>query len=200
MSSLIEDIKRRQHDFKNHLNTIYGITQVAADDEVKVRLKEYIESLRNSILDSDNIVHVKNKIIAAIIYNKVCEAKDKNINFKYEVDSEAEIGLKQHELSEVLNNLLDNAFDAAIKAESMDKNVELKVYREDINKVIEARNSISIKNIKNISKFFIKGFSTKEEKGHGYGLHNVKKIVEANKGQIQLSIEENIIIFKLVFR
>lgn len=200
MSNLIEDIKRRQHDFKNHLNTIYGIIQVTDDHEVKVKLKEYIESIRNSAQDSDNIVQVKNKIIAAIIYNKVCEAKDKNINFKYEVDSEVSLGLKQHELSEVLNNLLDNAFEAAIKAESIEKNVELKIYIEDINKVIEVRNNIPVNNISNMSNFFVKGFSTKEEKGHGYGLYNVKKIVEANKGLIQLSIEENIIIFKLVFR
>lgn len=200
MSNLIEDIKRRQHDFKNHINTIYGIIQVTDDYEVKVKLKEYIESIRNSVQDSDNIVHVKNKIIAAIIYNKVCEAKDKNINFKYEVDSEVNTGLKQHELSEVLNNLLDNAFEAAIKSGSIEKNVELKIYREDINKVIEVRNSIPVNDISNICNFFVKGFSTKEEKGHGYGLYNVKRIVEANKGLIQLSIEENIIIFKLVFR
>lgn len=199
MSNLIEDIMRRQHDFKNHLNTIYGIIQVTDDYEVKVKLKEYIESIRNSVQDSDNIVYVKDKIIAAIIYNKVCEAKDENIDFKYEVDSEVSLGLKQHELSEVLNNLLDNAFEAAIKSGSIEKNVELKIYREDINKVIEVRNSISVNNISNMSNFFAKGFSTKEEKGHGYGLYNVKKIVEANKGLIQLSIEENIVIFKLAF-
>ncbi|GLC30690.1 sensor histidine kinase [Clostridium omnivorum] len=199
MSNLIEDIKRRQHDFKNHLNTIYGIIQVTDDGEVKSKLKEYIESLRNSVQDSDNIVHVNNKIIAAIIYNKVCEAKDKNINFKYDVDNEADLGLKQHEISEVLNNLLDNAFEAAIKAENIRKNVELKIYIEEVNKIIEVRNSIPVNNISNMSNFFIRGFSTKEEKGHGYGLYNVKKIVEANKGIIQLSIEENIFIFRLAF-
>ena len=42
------------------------------------------------------------------------------------------------------------------------------------------------------------GYSTKGE-GRGYGLYNVKNIVDKYRGKIQLSLEEDIMNIKILF-
>ncbi|WP_373845512.1 ATP-binding protein [Clostridium sp.] len=50
-----------------------------------------------------------------------------------------------------------------------------------------------------IPNIFHKGFTTKKEEGHGYGLYNVKKIVQKYKGKIEVLIEGENVIFKIIF-
>lgn len=196
-ANLIDDIKKRQHEFKNHINTIYGIAQVTDEKLVKGKIIEYIQNVNKSMHDTDYIIQVKDEIIAAIIYNKVCEAKDKYIDFIYEIDNNVDLEVSDYELSEILNNLLDNAFEAVIKIQAAERKVELKIYREKENKIIEVKNTIAAEEMDQTSMFFNKGFSTKREEGHGYGLYNVKRLIESNKGKIQLVLESNFIKIKI---
>ena len=199
MANLMDDIKRKQHDFKNHIGTIYGIIQTSDEKTIKNILEGYMKPLVASMMDSDNILQVKNHIIGAIIYNKVCEAHDNGIVFKYEVENSVIFNLKEFELSEVINNMLDNAFEATIKNER-NKFVTLKIYDENENHIIEVKNTFLEENIKFRNKFFKNGFSTKEESGHGYGLYSIKKIVESYKGNIQLFIENDLIVLQILFK
>jgi two-component system sensor histidine kinase AgrC len=52
--------------------------------------------------------------------------------------------------------------------------------------------------LKDIGKIFDKGYTTKAGDGHGYGLYNVKRIVERYNGRIQLSFENNYTIFRIM--
>lgn len=195
ISNIIEEVKTKQHDFKNHLNTINGLVELADEKEVKTCVKEYIKSLNYSTKSVEDILYINNPIVGAVIYNKLCKAKNSNIDFSYFINNNLkELNIKDYELSEVLNNLLDNAFEAI----DNNKEVMLKITNEDGKNIIEIRNSgITIKP-ENISKIFKRGFSTKEGKNRGYGLHNVKKILEHNGGEIQLFLEENYTIFRVL--
>ncbi|MEQ8154645.1 MAG: GHKL domain-containing protein [Clostridiaceae bacterium] len=198
-ANLIDDIKKRQHEFKNHINTIYGIAQVTDEKLVKGRIIEYIQNVNKSMQYTDYIIQVKDEIIAAIIYNKVCEAKYKNIDFAYEIDNNIDLKVNDYELSEILNNLMDNAFEAVDKIQAAERKVQLKIYREKENKIIEVKNTIADEEKDLTSMFFNKGFSSKKEEGHGYGLYNVKRLVESNNGKIQVVLEGNLIKMKILF-
>lgn len=50
-----------------------------------------------------------------------------------------------------------------------------------------------------ITDIFHKGFTTKKGDGHGYGLYNVKKIVQKYKGKIEVLIEDEDVIFRITF-
>jgi signal transduction histidine kinase len=189
---LADDIKSRQHDFKNHLNTIYGIIETTEEKELKSQLERYIINLNDSLKDSDEIITVNNKLIAAIIYIKNCFAREEKIKFYYEVDCDlSNIKLKEYEISELLNNLLDNSFKAVMNEVEEQRKVDLKIFFDDNNFCIHIENGGLTLKPSEINKIFNKGFSTKEEKGHGYGLYNVKKIVQAYNGKIELSVNNN---------
>lgn len=197
--NLIEEAKRKQHDFKNHLNTIYGIAQVAADDELRGSIAQYIKSLNYDLKDLELLIQINNKVLSGIIYSKSCYAKELGIDFSYSIKSDlSDASLEDYKLSEILNNLLDNAFDSAGSSES--KTVVLTIEENEKNHIIEVKNSGEFISPENISRIFDRGFSTKGTDGHGYGLYNVRKIVESVKGEIQLLYDDDgYIVFRILF-
>ena len=139
-------------------------------------------------------------IIKAIIYNKLCEADRLNIKFLFNVaNNSLENNLNDYEISDMLNNLLDNAFEAVINSTD-DKVVILNIYEEGKTNIVEVRNSGVAINLAKIESIFERGFSTKKGENRGYGLYNVKKIAEKNGGNVQLSFEENYTVFRVLFK
>ena len=123
-----------------------------------------------------------------------------NIKFLFNVaNNSLENSLNDYEISDILNNLLDNAFEAVINS-SNDKVAILNICSEGSINIIEVRNSGITINSDNIENIFERGFSTKEGKSRGYGLYNVKKIAEKNGGNVQLSFEDNYTVFKILLK
>lgn len=198
--NLLSDVRRRQHDFKNHLNTIYGIVQVTDEREIRDRISKYIENLNYSFHSMDKIIQVENKIVSGIIFCKLQEASDKGIDFQYLIQGNTEkIIAKDYELSEIIYNLLDNAFDAVLETKDEYKKVVLSIIRDESFTIIEVNNSGLTIKPENISKIFKKGFSTKGSLSRGFGLYNVKKIVDFYGGKIEISLENNQTTFKILF-
>lgn len=197
---IVEETRRKQHDFKNYLNTINAIVEIASEKEVKNELKKYIASSKELNKSIEDIMYIDNIIIKAIIYNKLCEADRLNIKFLFNItNSSLENNLNDYELSDILNNLLDNAFEVLINSIS-EKVVILNIFSEGNTNIVEVRNSGITIDLGNIENIFERGFSTKKGKNRGYGLYNVKKIAEKNGGNVQLSFEENYTVFKILFK
>jgi len=196
---IVEETRRKQHDFKNYLNTINAIVEITSESQVKNELKKYIMSLKSSNNIIEDIMYIDNIIIKAIIYNKLCEADRTNIKFLFNVKNNSlENSLNDYEISDLLNNLLDNAFQAVIN-ESKDKVVMLNICVEENANIVEVKNSgITIKP-DNIDNIFERGFSTKKGKNRGYGLYNIKEIAKKNGSNVQLSFENNYTVFKISF-
>lgn len=197
ISRLLEDVKRRQHDFKNHLNTVYSLVLISDEKNLKETITHYMDSLNVSLENMEKVLQIENTVVTAIIYNKINEAAKNNIEFKYIIQGDSKFPFKDHELSEVLNNLLDNAFDAVLKSKSELKKVFLNIgYLED-NCIIEIGNTGERIDFNDIGEIFNAGYTTKKGENRGYGLYNVKKIVESYGARIQLSFENNYTIFSI---
>lgn len=197
IENIIEEIRRKQHEFKNHLNTINGIVQVSKEEELKNSLITYIRSLNNSVKSIEDIIYIDSLVLRAIIFSKCYEAEMKNIKLSWSISNDLEKwNVKDYELSEILTNLLNNAFEAANN--STDRIVTLNIFKDENKNIIEVKNSGQLIKIENIKKIFNRGFSTKEGKNRGYGLYNVKKIAESNGGKIQLFFDNSYICFKVL--
>ncbi|KOC46192.1 histidine kinase [Clostridium botulinum] len=199
IDNMIEEIRRRQHDFKNNINTVNGIIEIADDSELREKLKGYMSSLNSANINLGDIMYINNTIIKAIIYSKVCEAQKNNIEFIYNVKNNSlEDILKEYEISDILNNILNNAFEALENKEN-DKIVVLNILIKNGKNIIEVKNNGDKINSTDIKNMFKRGFSTKPGQNRGYGLYNVKKIVDCNGGTIQLSFEDDFLNFYIVF-
>jgi sensor histidine kinase regulating citrate/malate metabolism len=170
---------------------------VSDEKNLKETLTEYMVSLNISLENMERVLQIDNTVVTAIIYNKINEAAKYNIEFKYTIQGDTSFPFKDYELSEVLNNLLDNAFDAVLDLDSDSKKVFLNIGQLEGNCIIEIGNTGKRIEFNDIGKIFDAGYTTKSGKDRGYGLHNVKKIVESYGGRIQLSFESNYTIFSI---
>lgn len=200
LKDMMNDVRRQQHELKNYINTINGIIDVSSIDTVKDKLKNYIGHSRNLNKDIEDIVYIDNTIIKAIIYNKLCEAEKMNINFTFNINNSLlEDKINDYEISDILSNLLNNAFEEVSKGDKSDKNVSINIFAEKNKSIIEVRNICKNIQTNTINNIFKLGFSTKKDKNRGYGLYNVKKIVERNNGSIKVYLEDNYIVFRIEF-
>ncbi|MBW9172620.1 GHKL domain-containing protein [Clostridium estertheticum] len=196
---IVEETRRRQHDFKNYINTINAIVEVSSEKEVKSELRKYIMSLKYSNDIIEDIIYIENIIIKAIIYNKLCEADRLNVKFLFNVaNNSLDNSLNDYEISDILNNLLDNAFQA-VKNATKDRIVILNICEEGNDNIVEVKNSGRTIKPDNIEHIFKRGFSTKKGDNRGYGLFNIKEIAKKKGSDIQLSFEDGYTVFKISF-
>lgn len=189
LEEYIEKIRATEHEYKNHLNIIYTMLDVGSDEEIREMARKYIDE-NNSKDKITELIYINNTILKAIIYSKICVAEENNINFKHEIKSNLKTSpLKDEELVVLLTNLLNNAIEAS--KDSSKRNVCLQISETTKDKVtkynIKVRNSTKdIREIQ-ISEIMKKGYSSKGV-GRGYGLSNIKDILNKHKGTMMFTI------------
>ncbi|MDI9476051.1 MAG: GHKL domain-containing protein [Natronincolaceae bacterium] len=200
LKNMMHEIRQKQHDFKNHLNVLYIIVQTENDGQARERIKEYIEKLTDSIKPADELLDIGDQVLGAIIYSKKVLAEEKNICFEVEFEGEIpEYPIERYELVELLGNLLDNAIEAAEGGSDDNSKVILTLGTEGGHRIIEVKNTGKAIRQGDIDKVFRRGFSTKKGKCRGYGLYNIKKIVNDHNGTIGLSSDNCHTVFRISF-
>ena len=201
INEIVQEIKQRQHDFINYKNTIRGIVQVVEEKDVKSVITNYMKD--EDMYDNriNELIYIENVIIKSIIYRTICKAENSNVDFQYTIENSVlDNILSYHEISNLLNNMLNNAFDEVLKEECHKKNIEVKIYNVGETSHLTIKNQIVNPNNINLNEMFTRGYTTKNTTGtRGYGLHNVQKIVNNHKGYIEFYVECESIIFDIYF-
>lgn len=172
---LIQNIRSRQHEFDNHINTIYSQHYIYKTyEELVQEQKEYCqlvtkENRFNKLLTKGN------SVIIGFLYGKFIEIDKKGIDITYEIGiNGSNQRIPDYKIVEILGNLIKNAVEALEKAEDLNKLFVLFAENEDFIE-IEVRNESPYISYEEIDSFFDKGFS-KKGKDRGFGLYNVKSI------------------------
>ncbi len=207
------------HDFNNLLTTILGFSQVALTRELSEDIKEYFDIIYRSAIDGKKVVerilgfsrkqfndkrdlHYINCIIESSIemarprWKNYYESLGNNLKIIKRLHSNSRILCVEHEIREVIINLLSNAMDAMESGGTLTINtydVEGKVVVE----ISDTGGGIPEEIREEIFEPF---YSTKGTNGTGLGLSIVKEIVEDHNGSVKLesSIGEGST-FKLYF-
>ncbi len=129
-----------------------------------------------------------------LLNNAGSQAKKKCVELMLETEI-MESPIKEYDFFAVLGNLLDNAIDAAAKCDEGRRSVELKLYRANNITVLSLKNSYSSEPKKKKGKFL----SAKEGREHGWGIENVKGIVERNQGRMDISYGDGIFTVQVTF-
>lgn len=189
LEEYFEKMRADSHEYKNHLNAIYGVLQVGDYDQIKDLVKGYIQNVSNE----DHLIElskINNQLIRALIYSKISYATSIGINFKYYIKSSLkDISISDSELVIIMSNILNNAIEAS--SESDDKYVELTLGKKDNKYNIVVKNSVNNEDVINVLEMFNYGYSNKGDE-RGVGLYNVKTIVDNNGGEILVDVDEKI--------
>ena len=176
--TLIQTVRRRQHDYKNEIQTIKMACTVAGGTVAMDVIKEYEDAEQyTEILNG-----CENPVIAGLIYSKAEEFKEQGVMMACKINiRNIGLALNMRELIDIIGILLDNAFEST--REQKTKTMYLEIGEIDKGLVIKTSNpSIYLSNEK-ISRMFALGYSTKGDK-RGIGLHTVRELLKKCRGDI----------------
>ncbi len=194
LEELIREIRARQHEFRNHLNAILNMHLTVDNYDELVRTQaDYILSVaddrKNSYMP---LLRISDKILAGFLYTKLVTAT-KDVDFSIEIGANQIVtNALEKDIVEVIGTLIDNAVDAcdpqnrAIKLFLSSYGAETKDSVDD-KLIFEIMNEHPPIPMKELTRFFERGYSTKSTKGNrGYGLYNARRIIKQYNGEITL--------------
>lgn len=172
--NLIDEICARQHEFDNHINTIYSqhFLYKTYEELVEAQKKYCSEVTKENRFNK--LLAKGNPVILCFLYSRFTEAEKEGVTVSYRINiGDMECGVPTYKIVELLGNLIKNAVEAVKKRE--DGSIHVMMLEEKDRIRIEVSNESEVVDYKRIQEFFRKGYSEKG-KNRGYGLYNVKKI------------------------
>lgn len=199
---LIDSIRKKQHDFNNHIDAIYSMF-LASDsiENIKIRQKEYCDNLMREGRYTKVLGCTKNSTIAGFLYTKFIKAEQCDIDINYHIAYTGNSLINVCDMVEIIGILMDNAIDAINEIEEH-KNLVFKL--NDFSGFdLSIKNPVFNITNNDIEKFFTNGYTTKES-GSGIGLSKIKEyqkkyrfdiyaqiIKEAENDWIEFRVKEN---------
>lgn len=197
LKDVSEQLRSQQHEFNNQIQTIIGLALAASNEECSQRIIRFCDQLiQNREKKAQASLFENNIMIEAMGYSRKRLAEEQKVFFQYTVfDPLSGVKISAYELSEILNNLLNNAFEA-VHDLPIDKRIVNFVVSDH---TIEVLNYISGDfDEKSISLFDQRGYSTKG-KLRGYGLTNIKTIIGKYNGSFQMNRKGDIFCVEILF-
>ncbi len=187
---LVQEIRRKQHEFDNHLIALSGIYKTVSSAEELIREQRmYCEEV-NRDNRYNKLLAVPSPVLAGFLYSKFTMAEEQGCDPAYcvELSSLKNLPLSEYCVIEILGILLDNAIEALVQQESRRLYAEISENPGCI-RILVKNNSDYIRQ-DDIRRFVKAGYSTKGN-DRGLGLTTVAGLVEKYDGTLRICNEED---------
>lgn len=174
------------HEAANRLHTVVTLIELdRPQDAVRFATTELAASqeLIDRLLGA-----VGDEAVAALLLGKISQAAERGVEITIAEDTAAHVlPLPSRDLVTILGNLIDNAVDAAA-ASSGPHRVAVSVRDTSAPDGLTLRVADSGAGIEPdlVDDVFTRGWTTKNEAGHGIGLALVRRAVHGNRGSIEV--------------
>ena len=182
-------MRKKQHDFHNHITAIYSHHLMAKDYDTLVALQkkycdEIMEENRYARLLSSN-----SPIVIAFLYSKFIEAESKECRVIYDIKvDELQCKIPDYKLIEVLGILVDNAIEAVQDYDLKNIWVEMREMTDIIH--VAVKNNSRYYKQEELIQLMGMGYSTKAP-NRGIGLSKAKDILMEYECDLRIYCEEN---------
>lgn len=167
------------HDTKHHYLALSNFEKI--ED-----VRKYISEIYSELEQKNTIEISNNKMLDLIISKYIVACKTQGIKFSYEVKTANLDYIDDAELSIILNNLMDNALEAAVK--SQEKQIELTLKHINNMDVLSVANSCADAPKHHNGQLITTKF---DYSNHGFGTRIIKKHVKKNNGEYEWFYDEN---------
>ena len=195
LTILYDNIRGFKHDFNNIVQAIGGYISTNNMEG----LKDYYSGLMEDCKKVNNLAVlnpelINNPAVYSLLTSKYHKADELNIKMNFEVFLDlTTLNIKTYDLSRILGILLDNAIEASNKCEEKIINITIRKDNKANRQLFVIENTYSNKNV-DTDRIFEKGYTSKVEednKSHGLGLWEVRKILNKNNNLNLFTSKDN---------
>ena len=184
MEAFSESMRSFRHDLKNHTIAMQAYLKNKQYDALETYLSDtFIEKAL-----SEESIHCGNTVIDSILNFKIHEAGNKGITLEAKVSIPPQLHISDSDLTVILGNLLDNAIEA-VEPLTEERVIQLTISYQKGNLILSVKNPYKGELLKKGDRWIT---SKKDKDLHGYGLGNVKHIVDKNGGTMRIQTEQQI--------
>ena len=187
IQDIYADMRGLRHDMRSHLESIAAVIG-RTDGKEREELDSYIGQMEETVGRLDFAYRTGNAITDVILHQKKQEAEKQNIAFTVDFTYPDKKRIDVYDIGIVLNNALENAIEAAGKAEGA-KRINVRSYQRGSLFFIEVENGFS--GSLTMDRETGLPVSSKEDRRlHGLGMENIKRCAGKYKGDIDIAIKE----------
>ncbi len=188
MSESVERLQRHRHDFRNHLQSISYI----GEQKDWPAMSSYINHLAEHLLENDTYIYTGSMIFDGVLNYKLQEANKKGIDMQVDIKIPSDIVIVPCDVTTILGNLLDNSIEATAGQEKSWIKANIFYCPGRLNLLIA--NTFSNDLVRKGD-----GYRTNKEDSdkHGFGLRNVREVVERYEGIMEIKDENGIFSIKI---
>ncbi|MBR3841397.1 MAG: GHKL domain-containing protein [Erysipelotrichales bacterium] len=184
VENLFEDIKALKHDMGNHITILENLYLKNENEE----FKSYLDKLKLSLNEKTTGIKTGNPVTDIILKQRQKEAEDKKIEFVCDFVYPAETNVNAFDISVILNNAINNAFEGVIGCEN--PYVSVVAFRNKNAYMLEVTNSI-VKNVEIDDEIGLPLTTKNDKHNHGFGLANIRKVAQKYYGDIDIYQQDN---------
>lgn len=175
-------LRQQNHDFLKHISMIAYLNEKCEYYE----MEKYLSELRENVYVERKFSDSQNIVFDHVLNYKIQQASQKGIMVNLTIKIPFELEVSIHDINIIFSNLLDNAMEAVENIQ--EKQIDISVVYQKKKLLIEMQNPYDVTSVKR------QGDTLLTNKGdhqlHGYGLKNVKKIVDKYDGVFDINYQE----------
>lgn len=187
VEELVESVRARQHEFNNQMLAVAAAVNMAGTlDEARGTVADLVGQAGAGATDRQ-LLKCDSKVISGMLFGKIKQAELRHIRLEATITTAfLHRSLSETGWVELIGILVDNALEAS----APDEIVFLRA--EDENGMVRLTISNPYPPLSNVemTEMFKRGWSTKADTGRGYGLFNVRRLVEQHGGKIIIRNEK----------
>ena len=177
-----QKLRQQNHDFLKHISMIAYLNEKCEYEQVE----KYLFELKENVYEERKFSDSQNIVFDHVLNYKIQQASQRGINVNLTVKIPFELEVSVHDINILFSNLIDNAMEALENIEK--KQIDICVIYQKKKLFIEIQNPYDVTKIKKQGDTLVTNKDNREL--HGYGLKNVKKIVDKYDGVFDINYRE----------
>lgn len=182
LEKLNRTLRGQRHDFKNHLQVVYSLSEMGAYED----MQDYVQRIYEDVQSVGNCIRTSVPAVNALISAKAADCEERGISLETAIlSSWDEIPVPGWEICRIIGNLVDNAMDALLEGKTENPRIRITIGEDIRGWSLSVENNgpeISKSHRKDI---FLPGFTTKSS-GRGNGLSIISDLMEKYSGELTL--------------
>ncbi len=200
IENVVQAIRSVQNNESKHYQKILELLERKAYSEVSDYIEQIFQICGRDNKHFSKLVHAEliDPAVGYLLQTKLAYCQANQVTFTYEILSSHQFQhMKSIDTIKLLGNLLDNAIRAALEDETHHE-VHLTWKSSEKDEILTIANTGPTIPREAIHKLFQLGYTTKQSNG-GVGLSVVKSIVKKYRGHIEVTSENCLTTFQIIF-